>query len=126
MALGSPGEYSLWLSALVRQLAASGDETRLRDLCERLLGPAHSGAALSSNPTAELGLDGRKLLKEVGRGEEWARLEGRSGERGEDCGKWGGGGADGRGECCYRKGVGGVSGEGWMRLSLWGRGKEYS
>ena len=66
MALGSPGEYSLWMSALVRQLAAGGDEPRLRDLCERLLGPAHSGAELSPSPAAELGLDGRKLLKEVG------------------------------------------------------------
>ena len=65
MALGSAGEYSLWLSALVRQLAASGDEPRLRDLCERLLGPAHSGAALSDGPVTELGLDGRTLLKQV-------------------------------------------------------------
>ena len=65
MALNSPGEYSLWLSALVRQLASCGDEPRLRDLCERLLGPAHSGAALSPSPAAQLGLDARKLLKEV-------------------------------------------------------------
>ncbi|XP_037094219.1 LOW QUALITY PROTEIN: protein HIRA-like [Pollicipes pollicipes] len=65
VALGSPAEYRLWLGALVRQLTARGDERRLRDLLQQLLGPAHSGAALSHCPPTELGLDRRQLLREL-------------------------------------------------------------
>ncbi|CAB3376567.1 Hypothetical predicted protein [Cloeon dipterum] len=64
--LQSPRDYHLWLSALVRFLVHEGMETRLRLICDELLGPAHSRAVSSKSWDDKiLGMSKHDLLRET-------------------------------------------------------------
>jgi len=62
--LGSPAEYRYWLGALVKNLARSGNETKLRNVFNDLLGPT-DGKETESWSSKVLGLEKRRLLEEV-------------------------------------------------------------
>jgi protein HIRA/HIR1 len=63
-ALGSAGEYRAWLITYARALANDGDEPRLRELADSLLGPPPGSGDGAWAPTV-LGLGKRRLLREV-------------------------------------------------------------
>lgn len=64
--LQSTSEYGLWMCSLVRHLAVTGDELRLREICQDLLRPAHSPTALSSHwSSSKMGVGKRQLLRQL-------------------------------------------------------------
>ncbi|XP_022985643.1 protein HIRA-like isoform X1 [Cucurbita maxima] len=71
LALKSPNEYRQWLLSYIRFLAREADESRLREVCESLLGPptgmAGDASADSKNQAWDpcvLGMRKHKLLRE--------------------------------------------------------------
>lgn len=69
VALGSGKEYYFWLTTYVRYLSQAGFESRLREVCEELLGPPHRSVgpqdkSSSWNPSI-LGYQKRNLLREL-------------------------------------------------------------
>ncbi|GAM28763.1 hypothetical protein SAMD00019534_119390 [Acytostelium subglobosum LB1] len=62
--LESPNEYKHWMTTYVRFLANNGNQVRLQDLCNDLLGPSNSPRIDVWEPTI-LGLNKRDLLKEL-------------------------------------------------------------
>eukprot|EP00850_Spirogloea_muscicola_P015169 SM000114S24132 [mRNA] locus=s114:115169:120348:- [translate_table: standard] len=66
-ALESAEEYRRWLLSYARHLTREGDVTRLRELCEALLGPSPSVAAAGRTQWEPmvLGFHRRALLREV-------------------------------------------------------------
>ena len=67
-ALGSAGEYKAWLGTYARNLSDAGDEGRLRELADSLLGPP-PGSSNDGDPGAWapsiLGMAKRDLLRDV-------------------------------------------------------------
>ncbi|GFU35751.1 protein HIRA [Nephila pilipes] len=65
LSLKSSKEYKFWLLSLVRYLVQEGLESRLRDLCDGLLGPVVKTSKTSEWKPNILELQKRDLLKEV-------------------------------------------------------------
>ncbi|GFR01595.1 protein HIRA [Trichonephila clavata] len=65
LSLKSSKEYKFWLLSLVRYLVQEGLESRLRDLCDGLLGPVVKTSKASEWKPNILELQKRDLLKEV-------------------------------------------------------------
>jgi hypothetical protein len=78
----SAAEWRRWMICYSRDLAASGDEGRLRELLGELLGPLRGGSAAGQEGGWQpqvLGLDKRsflrnEVLREVGRTRQHQRL----------------------------------------------------
>ncbi|XP_028313623.1 protein HIRA isoform X2 [Gouania willdenowi] len=64
LTLQSGQEYRYWLLIYSRFLVNEGSEHRLRELCKELLGPVHTSATTSWEPTT-VGFRKRELLREV-------------------------------------------------------------
>ncbi|XP_069684030.1 protein HIRA isoform X2 [Periplaneta americana] len=65
-ALNSKQEFHSWLLALARFLSQEGLETRLRLICDDLLGPTHSRAKHSKSwETSVMGFSKHALLREI-------------------------------------------------------------
>lgn len=62
--LGSSKEYHHWLLNLARFLAEEGLESRLREICQYLLGPPHRDSD-SKWESSILGNEKHELLKEI-------------------------------------------------------------
>ncbi|KAM7452000.1 hypothetical protein ABFA07_000600 [Porites harrisoni] len=69
VALGSGKEYCFWLTTYVRYLSQAGFESRLREVCEELLGPPHRSVGPQDKSTnwnpSILGYQKRNLLREL-------------------------------------------------------------
>ena len=65
LAMKSPGEYKFWLMTYVRYLVQEGLESRLRDTCDELLGPAHGSRQQTKWEPSILGHIKRTLLQEI-------------------------------------------------------------
>jgi protein HIRA/HIR1 len=67
IALRSSKEYHFWLLAYIRYLIQEGLESKLRDVCDDLLGPTHSVQTATTtrwDPTI-LGYRKHSLLREI-------------------------------------------------------------
>lgn len=62
--IGSVDEYRFWLLTLAQHLAQENMETRLRELCQYLIGPIFKSSNSEWDPKI-LGNDKREILKEV-------------------------------------------------------------
>ncbi|XP_067127608.1 protein HIRA [Centruroides vittatus] len=65
LSLHSPKEYHFWLLTLVRYLTQEGLESRLRDICDMLLGPVIQTAKSAQWDPYILGMNKRDLLREI-------------------------------------------------------------
>ncbi|XP_033112142.1 protein HIRA-like isoform X2 [Anneissia japonica] len=66
LVLKSGKEYKFWLLTCVRYMVQEGVESRLREVCDEMLGPCYKADAdTSSWESHVLGLNKRKLLEEI-------------------------------------------------------------
>lgn len=65
LAMQSSNEYHFWLLTYVRYLVAQGQEPKLREVCDELLGPMFRSRALPKWQPTVLGHNKRKLLGEI-------------------------------------------------------------
>lgn len=65
MSLQSGSEYKFWLHTYIRYIVKEGLETKLREVCDELLGPIYKSKRKSSWDTYVLGMDKRDLLQEI-------------------------------------------------------------
>ncbi|KAK3595749.1 hypothetical protein CHS0354_025378 [Potamilus streckersoni] len=66
--LKSPAEYKFWITTYVHYLIKEGMETKLREICNDLLGPVYKTLGSSGSTTWQewiLGLNKRDLLREI-------------------------------------------------------------
>lgn len=65
LCLLSSAEYKFWLQTYVRYLAKEGFETKIRDVCDDLLGPVYKSKGSSSWDPYVLGMKKRELLQAI-------------------------------------------------------------
>lgn len=65
LSLKSSSEYKFWLQTYVRYLVQEGLESRLREVCNDLLGPMYNSKGKNSWDKTVLGMNKRELLKEL-------------------------------------------------------------
>ena len=62
--MGSTTEYHFWLMALAQHLSKENMETRLREMCQYLIGPVFKSSKSEWDPNI-VGNDKHEMLKEV-------------------------------------------------------------
>ncbi|KAK3084278.1 hypothetical protein FSP39_010934 [Pinctada imbricata] len=63
--LKSPSEYKFWLQTYIRYLSQEGMESKLRAVCDDLLGPVYKTKGRSAWESHLLGISKRELLRDI-------------------------------------------------------------